>query len=296
MRWIDVINPGAKEIDYLKENFKFGELDLTDITSASQHAKFEEHGSHNTMVLLFPVFNKKTRVIRPAEVDFLIGTDYLLTIHDGSMYTMIRTFNNADENEEIRREYMGKNSGWLLYKVLESLFRRSFPLLDHISKDMNEIESGIFSDIDVSMLEKISLMKTNIIDFRRITKTHHLILKKLAARKEPYMLFHESKNYYLNLLEHSENIWDILATQKETMEAMQDANQSLATNRLNQITKVITIFSGIFLPATLILFIFGLNIDNMPLKTNPNAFWIILIIAATASLCMLLFFKKKKWF
>lgn len=296
LRWIDVVNPSAKEVEYLRQNFRFNELDYQDIISTSQHAKFENHENYNFMVLLFPVFNKKTRIIRPAEVDFFIAKDFLITIHDGSMFTMVRTVESISGNDALRLEYMGKNTGWLLYKILESLFKRSFPILDHISGDMNNIENNIFSNLNLQMLEKISLMKKNIIDFRRIIKTHHLILKKLAARKETYMNFRESKDYYINLLEHSENIWDILATQKETIEAMQDANQSLATNQLNQITKVITILSGIFLPATLILFAFGLSIDNKPLKNNPDAFWIIILIAALSSLAMLLFFKKKKWF
>ena len=296
LRWIDCINPGDAELKFLKENFNFHPLDFQDITSTSQHPKIEQRDDYHFLVLLFPVFNKTTREIHPSEVDFFISKDYLVTIHDGSMYTLVQMFQNISEHDSLRVQYMGKNSGYLLFQTLEALFRRSFPILDHINKDMSEIEDTIFADLSLKMLEKISMMKRNIIDFRRIMKTHHLILKKMMMTKDSYMVFHDSKSYYAKLLEHSENIWDILAIQKETVDALQDANQSLATNHLNQITKLITIFSGLFLPATLIIFIFQLDLPGMPFRENSNAFWIVLCLAALASTAMVAYFKRKKWF
>jgi magnesium transporter len=296
LRWIDVINPGDAELKYLKENFKFSALDFQDITASSQHPKIEEQDEYNFLVLLFPVFNKSSREIRPGEVDFFIGPDYLVTIHDGSMYTMLKAVNNASAHAETRNQLMARNSGFLLFQLLELLFKRSFPILDYINKDMSAIEENIFDDLSLAMLEKISLMKRNIIDFRRIMKTHHLILKKLMAIKSSYMVFPENKPLYTRLLERAENIWDILAIQKETVEALQDANQSLATNNLNQITKVITIFSGLFLPATLVIFIFQMNVGGAPFRDNPYGFWIAILIAISASGFMLAYFKYKKWF
>jgi len=296
LRWVDCINPGDAELKFLKENFSFHPLDFQDITSTSQHPKIEVRDNYYFVVLLFPVFNKTTREIRPSEVDFFVGKDYIVTIHDGSMYTLLSLVQNVSEHDSMRVQYMGKNAGFLLFQILEALFRRSFPILDHITKDMSEIEESIFSDLSLRMLERISMMKRNIIDFRRIMKTHHLILKKLMGTKEPYMSFHDSKVYYSRLLEHSENIWDILAIQKETVDALHDANQSLATNHLNEITKVITIQSAIFLPATLLIFIFQLDLPGHPFGTNPHAFWIVVLLAALSSAAMVAYFRHKKWF
>lgn len=296
IKWIDIINPGDEEINFLKKNFAFHPLDYQDILLPSEHIKIEARDNYALIVLLFPVYNRKTKEIVPGEVDFFIGKDFLITIHDGSMYTLVKMVNNVHTQEEIRKEYMSKNAAFLLYQVLESLFRRSFPILDHINKDMTEIEKNIFNDTGLGMLEKISLMKRNIIDFRRIMKTHHLIIKRLINRKESYMVFPDSKNYYANLLEHSENIWDILAIQKETIEALQDANTSLATNRLNQTTRIVTIMSAVFLPATLVLFVFGLSVKDLPLANHPYGFWIIIAIAILSSALTFAFFKKKRWF
>jgi len=108
--------------------------------------------------------------------------------------------------------------------------------------------------------------------------------------------FTDSKNYYNNLLEHSENIWDILAIQKETIEALQDANVSLANNRLNQTTKIVTVLSALFLPATFVIFVFSMHAKGLPFETNPRGAWMIVIISILSSTLMFLFFKAKKWF
>jgi magnesium transporter len=296
LRWIDIVSPGSEEIEYLKKNFDFHPLDYEDILGKSEHTKIETHKDYTLMVLLFPVYDRKTKTIHPGEVDFFIGRDYLVTIHDGSMYTLVKLANSVHTEAASRTEHMSKNSGYLLYQILESLFRRGFPILDHINKDMTEIENNIFSDLSLNMLEKISQMKRNIIDYRRIMKTHHLIIKRLISKKETYLIFTDSKSYYTNLLEHSENIWDILAIQKETVEALQDANTSLATNRLNQTTKIVTILSALFLPATFIMFLFGLSVKDLPFNSNPHGFWIILAISAATSVAMFVYFRAKKWF
>lgn len=296
IKWVDIVNPGPEEINFLKKNFKFHPLDYDDILAISQHTKMESRDGYHLLVLLFPVFNERTREINPSEVDFFVGKDFMVTIHDGHMHTMNKIVSDTHADDFLRNQHMGKTPGLLLYHVLESLFKRSFPILDHISKDMNQIEKNIFNNLSLKMLEQISLMKRNIIDFRRIMKTHHLVIKRLIGKKDAYLLFPESKRYYTNLLEHSENIWDILAIQKETIEALQDANQSLATNNLNQITKVITLFSAVFLPATMVMLLFAVDAKDMPLAEDPHGFWKILLIGAASSCLALIYFKSRKWF
>ncbi len=295
IKWIDVINPQQEEINYLRKNFDFDPLDYEDILGDSLHTKIEDRNGYHLIVLLFPVYNRETHEITPGEIDFFVGKNFMVTIHNGEMHTMNKLLTDTHHNDELRAKIMGKDPGYLLYHILESLFRRSFPILDHITKDITAIEKNIFSDMSLKMLEQISLMRRNVIDFRRIMKTHHLIIKRLLGKKESYLVFPESKKYYTNLLEHAENIWDILAIQKETVEALQDANQSLAAHRLNQITRAMTLFSAIFLPATMVMFIFGLGVKDLPLASDPNGFWEILGIAAVCSVVTFLIFRRKKW-
>ena len=191
---------------------------------------------------------------------------------------------------------MQKGPGYLLYRILESLFRRSYPILDHISEDVGQIEKDIFKDNDHGMLYRISVMRRNVIEFRKMMKTHGYVLEKLPKRKSNSLMFPQSKFYYRDLLEYSSNIWDILEALKETLDTFQDTNQALATHRLNEVTKIISIFSAIIIPATLIAFLFGVGVENIPFRYHDNGFWIIAALMALASAVLLFIFKWKKWF
>ncbi len=295
LRWIDIVNPGKPEIDYLKKEFDFHPVDIESIETASEHSKIEHRENYSFIVFLFPVYDQKTMEILPAEVDFFVGPGYVITIHNGSMFTMTSSVDGVANDSTMRSEWMGKNSGILLHKILEQLFRRSFPILDFMSKDMGEIEKRVFKDSDLTMVRRIAQMKRNIIDVRRIMKTHHLILRRLINTKETYLTFSDSKDQYGALMDHIENIWDILAIQKETIESLQDANQAIATNTLNQLNKASTILSGVFFPATLIAFLFSIDERGKPFENLPFGFWIVTAIAIISSALMLWYFRRRRW-
>ncbi len=103
LKWIDIVSPGAAEIDFLKKNYSFHPLDLQDVAATSQHTKVEARDTYQFIVMLFPIFDRKAREIKPAEVDIFIGKGYLITIHDGSMFTMTDMVAGTIEHEELRR-------------------------------------------------------------------------------------------------------------------------------------------------------------------------------------------------
>lgn len=296
LRWVDIINPSNQEIQWLRDNFQFHELHLEAVAEHQQRPSIDHTDGYDFIVLLFPVYQRNTQEIIPGEVDFLVGDGFLITIHYGQINTLKILYDKIKGNQQIRATYSEKGTGFLLYKVLESLFRRSYPILDHINKDVGELEIKIFHGADFNLLSKIALMKKNIIEFRKMMKTHHSVLEKLPKYKDSYVTFPQSKIYYKDLQEYSANIWDILEALKETIDTLAETSQSLTAHRLNEITKRLSIFSAILLPATLIAFLFGIGIESLPFRHHPYGFWIVVGLMALTSISLLAIFKKKKWF
>ncbi len=296
LRWIDIVNPEAEEIKWLKNNFNFLGLHFQALAEHQQRPHIDHGEGYDFLVLLFPVYNRQTQEIVPGEVDFFVGEGFLITAHYGQIHTHDELFKQTKNSSRMRGEYMQKGSGFLLYKILEGLFRRSYPILDHMNEDINEIESKIFHARELNMLSKITLMKKNIIEFRKMMKTHRSVLEKLPRRRVDYLNFAQSKIYYRDLLEYSQNIWDILEALKETADTLHETSQSLATHRLNEMTRRISIFSAIVIPATLVAFLFGVGVEGIPLRHNPYGFWIVGGFMVLASLVLLLIFKTRKWF
>lgn len=294
LRWIDIVNPKDADFIYLKEHFPFHPLDYEDVVTPSTRPKIDAYDNYHFIILLFPYLNKGDSEICPAEVDFFVGPDYLVSIHDGTMKTLTNLVHNVSQYDNVRNQYMSTSSGYLLFSILELLFKRSFPILDSINRDLDQAGKDIFQ-ADFKTLKKFSTLKKNIIIYRRIMKMHKFVLSKLMHSKQKYLQFQFSKNYFQNLIEYAENIWDVLASDKETTESYEQTNQSLAAHRMNDILRTLTIFSVIIFILTLFvnIMLFAETVTNI--NEYPLLLPITIIALLLITLAMLTFFKNKKW-
>jgi magnesium transporter len=299
LRWIDIVNADDADLNYLKDNFKFHPLDFEDVVEPSVRTKIDEYDHYYFLILLFPYYFREHNEIRPTEVDFFIGHDYVITIHDGQMKTLNNLVHNASQYDERRNSLMSQGPGFLLFSILEALFKRSTPILDKINHEVIQSGREVFQ-LDIKTLEKLSELKKNIIVYRRIMKMHKFILNKLARSKQEYLQFKDSKGYFQNLIEYAENIWDVLASDKESVESFEDTNQSLATHRINDILQLLTVLSVIIsilaLTTDILIFFERINLERVLGITSDFQFTIlvtsVLIFITTA---MLYLFRKNKF-
>ncbi|MEJ0021191.1 MAG: CorA family divalent cation transporter [Candidatus Doudnabacteria bacterium] len=299
LRWVDIVNPDEKDLNYLKENFKFHPLDFDDIVVSATRTKIDEYDHYHFLVLLFPLLNRETGEIRPAEVDFFVGKDFLVTIHDGSMRTLNNLVHNVHQYDNSRISYLSAGPGYLLFSVLEILFKRSSPILDRINHDVNEAGKNIFQ-LDIQTLQKLSELKKNIIIYRRIMKMHAYVLVKLERSRKDYMQFKDSKGYFQGLIEYADNNWEVLSSDKESVESFEQTNQSLGTHKLNDIVQVLTVLSVIIsvlaLVTDILIFFERTNIEkNYGLSTDFQLFLFITTVLVVITTVMLSFFKSRKW-
>jgi magnesium transporter len=298
LSWLDITNASDKEIAYLRKKFKFQEHDLSD-SLAHQHAqrpKLIPRPNYMFLVLLFPVYNSRNREIKPVEIDVFITKDHLITIHYGQLKPLIDLFNLCAKEPAEKSTYLNDNSVMLLYEILKRNYFSLFPMLDHISLDINNIEKNIFARKEREMVQEILIIKRNIVYFRKIMQSHNIIITKLISQKVNYIKEDTEGDVLLrNLLEYIQNIWDTLESYQQTIDALEDTNNALVTFKLNDIMRTLTIFSVIVFPLTLMAAIFGMNSVQMPFINDPIGFWKILSLMALASISMYLYFRHKKW-
>lgn len=296
LRWLNVTSPGSKEIAFLAEQFKFDEIDLRDCPPPLQRPKLVKRPGYLFMILLFPVYNRKSRTVNAAEVDFFIGKDFLVTVHDDELETIGNFFHECQKFEGVKNKYFTNNPGNLLYELLNRLILYCFPMLNHASLDIDNIEKSIFSGQQRQMLSEILIIKRNIVNFRKAMQPHKNVIKKLIAEAPGFFPTDQLNIYFNNLVEYTKEIWDLLENYKDTIDALQQTNESLISFHLNDIMKTLTIFSVIVLPLSLLASIFGMNTtDGMPWLQDPWGFWKVLAIMIVGAIGMLAFFKKKRW-
>ncbi len=297
LSWIHISKPTKEHTEFLKKEYDFHPLDLEDCLIKIHRPQISEYAHYIFFILTFPVFNRKTREMSSGEIDFFIGSKYLITISDGSIPVVDDFFNDVTNNDYSRDKYMmNSHPIHLLYEILHRLQNYAFPMLDHITQDIEDIESLIFSGKRKKIVKDILHIKRNIVDFRRIMQAHKNIIKKLMATHNKFFMHDKTKIYFANILDRTKDIWDILETQKENITAFHETNEALISSRLNDIILTLTVISVIMIPANLVASIFGMNMKNAPFVGHPFDFYIILAIIFALILIFLTFFKTKKWF
>ena len=183
----------------------------------------------------------------------------------------------------------------LLYAVLQRLQSHTFPMLDHVSEDIESIEKRIFKGEEKRVVKEILHIKRNIVNLRKIMQAHKNIIKKLMNTHTKFFMPNQINIYFTNILDRTKDIWDILETQKENINTFQETNESLISYKLNEIMRILTVISVILIPANLIASIFGMNARFMPIVNQPYDFQVILSIMLAMMLAFILYFRKKDW-
>ncbi len=295
--WINIARARKNEIEFLRKKFNFdlNQLRLSSSNYKSQRPIIEENDKYFFLVLHFPIFDGDNIV--PAEIDFFITDNFVITLHNEDLDVLLEFFNLSRKDPESFLSSRIQRPEILLYEILNKIIISCYDILDENSIAISEIESTIIKGEHRSVANDILLLRRNIINIRKIMQNHKNIFKKLMFIQNNPTTAKTLKEHYPKLIEHSKTFWEILDNQKEMIEALDQTNDSMLNYRISDIMKTLTIFSVIVFPLTLLAALFGMNtIGGMPFVDNPNGFWIIMSIMLFGSLLMIIFFQRKNWF
>src|SRR5919109_1216502 len=295
LTWIHVDEPRVAEAAYLVEHFpQFHELDIEDVLSKRQRPKIDDYPEYLFVVLHFPFYDKTVQRLNAAELDVFLGPDFLITLPNVELLPVTRLFRRCEEDEALRDQLFGKGSGYLLYHVLDDLFDYCFPILDKIGHKLDSIEDDIDEGRFEELVRDISRAKQEIISYRKIIKPQRPTLRLLERHVERF-LPEDLELYFDDLVDASERIWDILDNYKEVVEALETTNESAISHRQNDVLRVLTVFSVLLLPLTLIASVFGMNVE-FPGHGTAAAFWILVVAMIGVFGGLLAFFRLKRFF
>ncbi|KKU04579.1 MAG: Cysteine-tRNA ligase, partial [Parcubacteria group bacterium GW2011_GWA2_45_30] len=172
----------------------------------------------------------------------------------------------------INAEY-GKTVVHLLYFILHKFFSFSLKELDQIQERIDAIEDDVFEGFEKEILHDISVLKRNVLDFRRAVKPQQLTLESLAIQGS--QLYGEKvKPLLTELVNEYLKVWNLLENHKEALDALYETNNALLVSKTNEIIRVFTVLAFITFIPTMIANFYGMNI-HLPYADNPLAFWIV---------------------
>jgi len=295
--WIDINNPGKEELDFIRQTFEFHPLDIEDIKQKTQRSKIDKYTKYIFLALLFPVYNTTTQEIEYSEVDIFLGNDFLVTIHKSDMPLFEKLIGLCQVDQNSKEKILGNNPAKLMYEILDRLYTYCFPMLDHISTDLEEMEKRIFGNNEKEMVENILSVRRNITNYRKMMQPHRKVLQKLMKGNQKSDLFYINNGYEVyidNLVDHAKEIWEALDAFKESVEALHETNEAIFSHKLNKTMKTLTAVSVILLPLNIIIALWGMNLD-VPFTNNEFGFWIIVIITVILGALFALYLRFIKW-
>jgi magnesium transporter len=293
LTWIHLDAPDAEQATALAERFGWHALDVEDVLSKRQRPKIDDYPGYLFGVLHFPVYDKTVQRLNAAELDFFLGPDYLVTLPTVELLPVTRLFQRCLVDEELRDQLFGKGSGYLLYHVLDDLFDYCFPILDKIGHKLDRFEDEMFEGRSEEIVRDISNVKQEIISYRKIIKPERSTLRLLERHTERF-LPENLELYFDDIVDAAERIWDLLDNYKEVVEALEDTNESVISHRQNNIIRILTVVSAVFLPLTFLTGVFGMNV-LYPGEGTRTAFWVIVGVMVALIVGMIGFVRYKRW-
>lgn len=293
-RWLNITEPDPEMVHYLGENFHFHPLDLEDVLSKVQYPKIDAYQDYLFIILQFPIYDSAKRIYKRSELDIFFSKDYLITINSGELTPLQNFFETCKLDALARERFMGRGMALLLYEVVDALMDYIFPIINQKNDLIFQLESEIFETPELKdMIRDVMVLKRNIINIRRILYPQRAVLIDLGNKYRAFIP-EEFGIYFDDTVDKKDKIVSQLDTAFAYVEVLESANEALITRNTNRTIKILTVFSVLMLPLTLLTSYYGMNI-NLPLQRDPNILTYINVALLAITVIMIGIIVKKRY-
>lgn len=292
--WVNVDGLGdIGVIQALGELFGLHRLALEDVVNLHQRAKVDDYGDYLFIITHMVALNPALQI---EQMSLFLGPNYVLTFQHlpGDSLEPVRVRLRAG-NSHLRRG----GAGYLTYALLDAVLDGYFPVLETLGERLEGLETLITTDPDPAVRTRIHELRQDLLALRRAVWPQRDALNTLL-REPTSLLTPETRVYLRDTFDHSYQILDLVETYRELAADLTDLYLSSISNRMNEIMKVLTIISTIFIPLSFIAGVYGMNFDtrwpwNMPELLWPFGYlWALGWMAGVAGL-MVFYFRRRHW-
>ena len=294
--WIDIDNGTTEEFHSLIDKYGIHPFVAKELTSITPKPRLELHDKYIYCILHFPVFKHTHKEGRSQEIDFVIGRDILITARYDTIDAIHRFGKELEVNEILDKSSDKKKAHdhIIFMRMLRELYNSLFDELEYIEDITEDITNDIFKGKEKEMVVSISEVTRTLLDFKRTTDLHHKILESLRDHGQRIfgdVFGHEVDTIFVDY----QRINTTIKSNLEMLRELRDTNNSLLTSKQNETVKQLTVLGGILLPMNLLSWIFAMRTGGVPLESNPNGFWIVIVSMLAYALIAIVYSRHKKW-
>jgi len=295
--WINVDGLGDPEFFHrLGQHFRIHPLALEDIFNIGQRPKVDEYDRQLFIVLDMAYQGKKEEIVFE-QVCIVLAEKFVITIQEdsGDVFDPVRQrLRDAAGNARFMK------ADYLAYALIDAVVDQYFPIIESLGESMDDLQETLLDQPTRERLRELHEFKRVIARIRRAVWPQREVLGRLM-RDETGLVETRTKPYFRDCYDHTVIMVDVLETFREASRNIMDTYLSSISIRTNEIMRVLTVISSIFIPLTFIAGVYGMNFDpklspfNMPELEWPFGYLFAICLMLAVAGGMIVFFKRKKW-
>lgn len=291
--WINV--DGVHQVDILEKigkHFDIHPLVLEDIAHIGQRPKVEEYASYIFIELNMIFFHESKVELESDQISFVLGNNFLLTFQEKER-DIFHPIRERLRSENLRIRKLGVD--YLLYSLIDMVVDNYFVVLEKMGEKLEELEETVMSRPTNKTLHLINQTKREMIALRKSVWPAREVISELYRSESP-LINDTTDVYFRDVYDHTVQVMDTIENYRDIISGIQEIYLSSISIKTNEVMKVLTVISTIFIPLTFIVGIYGMNFRNMPELNWDWAYFAVMGIMFVIAVGMLFYFKRKKWF
>jgi magnesium transporter len=288
--WVDVAKPTAEEFAILSDVFHIHPLAIEDARSAIQFPKVEPYKGYLYLVLHGIDVRSGKQSFATRDVDFFIGYNWLVTVHDGESTSVAHLRDLCDRHDRL----LSEGPVGLVHRIVDTMVDHYRPVMDALEHRIDHLEEEAYIGRE-PLARKMMKLRQELATMRRVLMPQRDVIGRLGRREFP-AISDEMAYRFRDVYDHVVRLADEAILFQERVTGILEVNLASISNRLNQVMKVLTVMSTIFLPLTVLSGMWGMNV---PLPHFPGGeaaqFWWVLAIMAAIAAVMLAMFRRNRW-
>jgi len=285
--WLDLTNPTKEEVSALANEYKLHPVIEEELLRPSNRVKVDWYEDCIYLTLHFPI-----TAGNPPEIDFILGKDFLITSHYEPIPSLLEFSQILDGSLEDKKD-RGLHAGHLFFYVIRELYQPIDIKLDSLNRQLKTVEEKIFTNQEAAMVRTLSQINRQLLDLKWSLKFHREILNSLKIIGQDF--YGKKFDFYLNsIISEYERISETVKSNREIFSELHNTNESLLTIKNGQTMRVLTVLAFIFMPVSLISFIFSMSGSETIVQSMSG--WIFVLgLMVSAAVIMATVAKYKKW-
>lgn len=291
--WVDLESPSREDVERVIEEFNIESNIAEELLLPSVKARAEVRADYMYLVLHFPALHHSHKT-REQEMDFIIGKKFLITTHY-DLIDPLHKFEKIFQTHALLNNYQdAEHAGTIFITMMRRLYRAVEHEVESIRQGMHDIEESIFSNHHVEMVSAISRTARDLLNLRHTIEPHRDALQTLEAHA-PTIFDATFVQHIKDLTNEYYRVHNHIMRETESLHELRETNNSMLTTKQNESMRIFTILAFFTFPLTLIVSVADISTPDNPLLAVQHPFWIVVALLTVVTVCMFVYFKRKKW-